>query len=326
VLQMTSTVKATVRPGTTLCDIFHALFPSGSVTGAPKIRTMQIIRELENEPRGIYTGAIGFISPGPDAVFNVAIRTLAVDRNNSLAEFGVGGGIVYDSAARDEFVECHDKASFLSLRAKDFELLETLLFEPPAGYFLLERHLNRLKDSARFYGFVFNREAIVSALNQRAALLRQGNYRVRLRLTPSGETILEDAPMPANIRSSCSIAVIDRTYPVDLEDPFLYNKTTYREHYEKVAHAYLPNWHVIMTNRNGKVTESVTANVVAKINRTLYTPPISDGLLPGTFRADLLGRGEILERSLTPEDLHGAEELFLINSVRRWIPVRLKAD
>ena len=147
---------------------------------------------------------------------------------------------------------------------------------------------------------------------------------MRLRLTQSGETILEDVPMPSNSLPSCSIAVIDRTYPVDLEDPFLYNKTTYREHYEKVAHAYLPDWHVIMTNRNGKVTESVTANVVAKINRTLYTPPISDGLLPGTFRADLLDRGEILERSLTPEDLHGAEELFLINSVRRWIPVRLK--
>jgi para-aminobenzoate synthetase / 4-amino-4-deoxychorismate lyase len=326
ILQMTSTITAKLGRDIALSGIFRALFPSGSITGAPKIRTVEIIREIEKGPRGIYTGAIGFVSPGSCAIFNVAIRTVAVDQAKGLAEFGVGGGITYDSSAQSEYQECLDKARFLGARLKDFKLLETILFEPNEGYFLLGRHLDRMENSARYYGFRFDRESVMSALNRRASSFGPGSHRVRLVMGREGFTKIDSTMLPSSAAQTPAPALIDFSLPVDSENPFFFNKTTNREHYERVAHAYPPDWHVIMTNREGKVTESIFANVVAKIDGCLYTPPIKDGLLPGTYRAELLERGEITERSLAPEDLLKADSVFLINSVRRWIPVVMEAE
>ncbi|MFH1569571.1 MAG: aminodeoxychorismate synthase component I, partial [Gemmatimonadota bacterium] len=152
VLQMTSTVTSRLRPGVGLVELMQALFPCGSITGAPKVRTMEIIAELESSPRGVYTGAIGCISPGPECRFSVAIRTAVLDTADGALEFGVGGGITWDSSAAGEYEECLVKARLLRERRPDFDLLETMLHEPGAGYFLLERHLERLASSARYFG------------------------------------------------------------------------------------------------------------------------------------------------------------------------------
>jgi para-aminobenzoate synthetase/4-amino-4-deoxychorismate lyase len=312
--QLTSTIRARTRPGTGLTDLFRTLFPSGSITGAPKIRTSALIAELEDSPRGVYTGAVGFVSR-EEAVWNVAIRTLVLDHRTGTAELGVGSGITYDSDAATEYRECLSKAEFARRAPNDFRLLETLLWEPDEGFFLLAGHLARLGDSARYFGFRCDREEIerrlVDAISSHAACPR----RVRLLLSREGEVSVEVFPLKIS-EEPVRIAIADE--PVDSREPLLYHKTTRREIYERRMAARPDCDDVLLVNERGEITESTIANVVVETSGERFTPPLACGLLPGVFRAELLRRGEIGERVLLPADLQRAEAIWLVNSVRRW--------
>ena len=313
VWQMTSTVEATLTEGTSLVDLMTALFPCGSVTGAPKIRTMQIIRELERFPRGAYTGTIGFLKPGGDCIFNVAIRTVVIDTETNVATFGVGGGVTIDSTAEREYEECLVKSRFLHASPVEFQLFESILLEE-GEYFLLSRHIERLRNSATYFGFSFPEQEISSVLDQIAARNASGAFKVRLVLWKDGQIETQVSPVE-NAHSINNIALATR--PVHSSDRFLYHKTTLRDYYSE---------DVIFFNERDEVTESRIANVVVSIDGQLFTPPVSSGLLPGTFRAELLAQGKIKERVITIHELRSAQEFFLINSVRKWIRAHLRSS
>lgn len=331
--QMTSTITGSIRNNVSIFEIFQALFPSGSVTGAPKIRTMEIISELEDSPRGIYTGAIGFISPGPEAVFNVAIRTVLLDTETGIAEFGVGGGITHDSEIESEYEECLLKAKFLNKKSVEFGLVESLLYEAnkrseiDSGYFLLDRHLERLNNSAIYFGFNCDIEIVRRDLIDFSKKIDSGSYKVRLLLYRNGKIDLEGEEILKKFDDK-PIKVFISSEPVNTQDSFLFHKTTNRYVYEtrlKACKEIYPECDdVILINERGEITESSIANVVVMLNGKALTPPIESGLLAGTYRSELLSRGEIIERKLTPYDLIKAERIFLINSVRKWKQVELK--
>ena len=310
VWQMTSTVESTLRDGTSLVDLMRALFPCGSITGAPKIRTMQIIRELERFPRGAYTGAIGLLKPGGDCVFNVAIRTVVIDTETGVATFGVGGGVTIDSTAEREYEECLVKSRFLHSKPVEFQLFESILLED-GDYFLLEDHIARLKDSAEFFGFAFQVTRINADLERIAIENPQGSFKVRLTLWKDGR--IETSLTPIELLEEVKKLEL-ATEPVDSSDRFLFHKTTRRPGSDNV----------IFWNEKGEITESSIANVVVEIDGELFTPPIECGLLPGVFRNHLLAEGKIKERVITIEEFKRANEFFLINSVRKWIRVHLR--
>jgi para-aminobenzoate synthetase/4-amino-4-deoxychorismate lyase len=344
VWQMTSAISAQARPEVGLFDLFAALFPCGSVTGAPKVRAAQIIRELEADSRGAYTGTIGYISPCPargerrltgmQAVFSVAIRTVIVDRRAHRATAGVGGGITWDSETAPEYAECQDKVRFLrnprSLRgdgpAGDFDLFETLLFEPATGYYLVERHLRRLTGSARYFGFAWDEEDVRGRLAAVAARL-ECTTRVRLSLARDGSVATQTFTVN---RAPSSMTAVLSAGSVDPEDVFLYHKTTRRAVYtEALALAGDAGAEeVILRNRGGQLTECAVGNLVVERTGRRVTPPLECGLLPGTFREELLETGRIEEGVLTAADLRDADAAYLINSVRRWVrlEVRLAED
>lgn len=302
VWQMTSTVESALRPGTTFVELMSALFPCGSVTGAPKIRTMQIIRDLERYPRGIYTGAIGLLHPGGDCIFNVAIRTVVIDTQTGVATFGVGGGVTIDSTAAGEYDECLVKSRFLQTKPVEFELFESMLIEN-GEIFLLERHLARLRSSAAYFGFNFNEDTLLATLSQ---IISPPLAKLKLILRKDGRLTTETSPI---IDPPEPKRVTLATRPVNSSNPFLFHKTTNRAYPDDL----------IFWNERNEVTECGTANIVVKIDGQLFTPPVSCGLLPGTFRAQLLSEGKIAERVITVEQLKTVQELYLINSVRKWV-------
>jgi para-aminobenzoate synthetase / 4-amino-4-deoxychorismate lyase len=306
VWQMTSTVEATLRDGTSLIELMTALFPCGSITGAPKIRTMQIIRELERFPRGAYTGAIGFLQPGGDCVFNVAIRTVVIDTETNAATFGVGGGVTIDSTAEREYEECLVKSRFLHASPVEFQLFESLLRESDE-YFLLEQHIERLRDSAEFFGFVFREGEIRSALERIST-----DGKVRLMLSKDGRIETEVSAIEPSARRRVVLA----TEAIDSSNRFLFHKTTNRP----------AGNDIIFWNERGEIAESTIANVVVSIDGELCTPPVESGLLAGTFRNQLLAEGKIRERVITIEELKKAREFFLINSVRKWMNAELVVE
>lgn len=318
--QMTSTITSRVKVGTRLSEVFQALFPCGSVTGAPKKRTMEIIAELEDVPRGLYTGCIGYISPGPEAVFNVAIRTVVVDRLTGTGEIGLGSGITWDSDPLREYEECLAKGRFVQLRLPEFRLIETLLVED-GQYILLDRHLKRLRESARYFGFNIDLQYIQEVLQKRGASLK-GPHKVRLLLSRNGMfSITDEAIPPASGNGTANIAYADKA--VHSSDPFLYHKTENRGSYSFELAKRPDCADVVFVNERGEVTEGANNNIVALLNGELVTPPVACGLLPGTFREELLESGTIMERVMTRDELERAEEIYLINSVRRWRKVRL---
>ena len=308
VWQMTSTVESTLRDRTSLVDLMTALFPCGSITGAPKIRTMEIIRELEPFPRGAYTGAIGFIRPGGDCIFNVAIRTVVVDTELSVATFGVGGGVTIDSTAEREYEECLVKSNFLHASAEEFQLFESILLED-GEYFLLQEHVERLKRSAAYFGFGTRINADFERI---AAENPRGSFKVRVMLWRDGR--VETGVVPVEIGGVRRVRLAARA--VDSSDRFLYHKTTRRDFYGG-------DEDVIYWNERGEITESSIANVVVRIGDGLFTPPVESGLLSGTFRNELIASGEIEERVITVDDFRSADEIFLINSVRKWMRAEL---
>ena len=310
VWQMTSTVESTLRDGTNLVDLMRALFPCGSITGAPKIRTMQIIRELERSPRGAYAGAIGLLKPGGDCVFNVAIRTVVIDTETGVATFGVGGGVTIDSTAEREYEECLVKSRFLHSAPVEFQLFESILLED-GNYFLLEDHVARLKDSAEFFGFAFPLTRIEADFERIAADNAYGSFKVRLVLWKDGR--IETQVTPVELLGEVKGVTLAKE-PVDSSDRFLFHKTTRRPGGDGL----------IFWNERGEVTESSIANVVVAINGELFTPPIECGLLPGVFRNHLLAQGKIKERVITIDEFKRVKEFFLINSVRKYIRVHLR--
>ncbi|GAB4317611.1 MAG: aminodeoxychorismate synthase component I [Candidatus Sumerlaeia bacterium] len=319
VFQMTSTVEAELRAGVSLMDCLMALFPCGSITGAPKVRSMQIIRELEKSPRGFYTGAVGLLKPGGDVVLNVAIRTVTIHVPSGRAVFGVGGGITHDSLTAGEREECRHKTVFLAPRP-DFQLIETLLLER-GEWFLLDRHLRRMRDSAEFFDFKWSEDSVCRALETAAGAAGPGTWRVRLTLDRDGRVTVERQPFSAEQKAVWRVAVAPEA--VNTRDVFLYHKTTVREVYERARSARPDCDDVILWNERGELTESTIANIVVERNGRRFTPARDCGLLAGTFRASLLESGEVEEAVLSREDLQQADALYLVNSVRKWMRASL---
>ena len=319
VLQMTSSVESQVD--TSIVNVFESLFPCGSITGAPKIRTMEIIKELETQPRGIYTGTIGHISPDGDARFNVAIRTLIINKSSGLVECGVGSGIVWDSDAESEYRECLLKSEFISRTRPDFQLLESLLWEQKTGYFLLNEHLDRLGDSAEYFGFPFNRSSLIKKLEGFQNSIVEEGAKIRVLLDKDGNTHIEAGSLKGVKSSNLKIGLAKE--PVNSQNCFLYHKTTHRSLYEIAKQSRPDCDDVILWNENEEITESCRSNVVVEINGELVTPPVKCGLLTGTYRRHLLESKTILERIVTVNELKKADRLFTINSVRHWMDAEL---
>lgn len=318
--QMTSTVAACTEA--LLPEVFRALFPAASITGAPKIRATQVIHALERAPRRVYTGAIGVVLPNRRAQFNVAIRTLHYDKMAGQLEYGVGSGVVWDSEQVAEYEECLAKAQVLLAPRPDFELLETLLWRRGRGYFLLEGHLQRLRDSAHYFDFKVDIESVRQQLLSAAARFTEPRYRVRLLVNRHGEAQIESVPLPAE-RGVWRVALAPQ--PVNPREVFLYHKTTHREVYEGARAACPDCDDVILWNTRGEITESTRANVAMRLEGRYYTPPVECGLLRGVYREHLLQRGLLHERVLTIDDLQRAEAVYLINSVRGRVRVEWRS-
>jgi para-aminobenzoate synthetase/4-amino-4-deoxychorismate lyase len=320
VFQMTSTVACLLREGATLGDVFAALFPCGSVTGAPKVSTSRVIASLEDSPRGVYCGAVGFVAPGGDAAFNVAIRTAVVDAEAGEAVYGIGGGVTWDSTPGGEYAEALDKARVLTEGAQDFELLETLRLDE-SGYLLLEEHLGRLEASAEYFDFDVSTADVREALLRHAGSQAGGARRVRLLVSPDGRARVESEPLGETPAAPRLVALA--LAPVDGSDRFLCHKTTRRGVYDARRAERPGAYDVLLWNERGELTEFTNGNLVAELGGRRWTPPRASGLLAGTFRAELLRRGEVAERVLTKDDLARASRLWLVNGVRGWVEVSL---
>ena len=313
---MVSTVTAQLKPATRAEAIVRALFPCGSVTGAPKIHAMEIIRELEESPRGIYCGAIGFFAPDGSANFNVAIRTLTITGNRG--QLGIGGAVVQDSTAACEYAECLLKARYFESVRKPVGLIETLRHEN--GFVRRERHLDRMQRSARFLDLPFDRMAAMHALDEAVAQAREP-LRVRLTLDETGAFDCTIAPIgAAPARWSYAIS----PHRVNSADELLRHKTDWRSFYddEQARLARLAGCdEAIFLNERGELAEGSRTNIFIRRAGKLVTPPLTAGVLDGVLRRELIENGACIEAKLTPEDLAG--EVFLGNSVRGLIPAEL---
>ena len=316
--QMVSTVSAEL-PDTRLFELFRALFPCGSITGAPKIRAMQRINELEVADRGLYTGTVGWLAPGGDCRFNVAIRTLELEPNGR-GRLGIGGGIVIDSEPASEYAECLLKARFLTACDPGFELIETMRLEN-GGYPLLALHLERLAASARALGFVCDLRAVAAALAAQASEHGEGIFRVRLTLAHGGRFKLGVAPLPEN-SSSWSVVLADEQ--LDADDYLLRHKTTARSRYDRALARLVERPEVfdaIFFNTRGEVCEGARSTVLVERDGVLLTPPLACGLLPGVMRRHLLESGRAIEAVLTRAELLGASRLYVANALRGLVKV-----
>jgi para-aminobenzoate synthetase/4-amino-4-deoxychorismate lyase len=316
--QLTSTVAA--RTTAPVVEILRALFPAASITGAPKISTSRIIRRLEAAPRGVYTGTVGRLSPGRRAHFNVAIRTATVDRASGRVRYGTGGGIVWDSEPEAEYEECRTKAFVLRAAPPAFDLLETLLWRPRSGYFLLARHLERMAASAGYFGWPWREAEARRRLAAAARGFGGARTRVRLLLDSSGALSLEAEAFPCAGRTEWTIGLDER--PTDSSDVFLFHKTTHRAAQDEARRRRPDGDEVVLWNERRELTETTRANLVVKVGGEYLTPPVDCGLLAGTYRAELLSRGRLREAVLPIDTLEEAEEVFLVNSVRGWIRTR----
>jgi para-aminobenzoate synthetase/4-amino-4-deoxychorismate lyase len=318
--QMTSTVTA--KTNASLIEILKALFPSGSITGAPKVSTMKIIAELEGTPRKIYTGTLGYISPHRKASFNVAIRTLWVDKQSGRAEYGIGGGIVWDSSSTEEYAEALLKAQLLTQQALPFSLFETMLWTPGKGFFLREKHTSRMLDSAAYFDIPIVKEQLEEYLEQISSEFFEPR-RVRVLLDQARKLSYESSIFQIS-EGNQTLNVCLAKEPVDSNNVFLFHKTTQREVYES-ARKGLEEWNdVLLYNELGELTEFTIGNLVVESDRQLFTPPISCGVLAGTFRAYLVETGQISERTIAIDQLRKCTKIFRVNSIRQWQRVEIQ--
>lgn len=325
-LQMTSTIDGIpAGAAPSFRQIATALFPCGSVTGAPKIRTMKIIHELEQQQRGVYCGAVGFTSQ-KESCFNVPIRTVELEQGRG--RMGIGSGIVADSQPEEEWAECLLKGNFLTKNEPDFQLIETLLWQPESGFFLLDYHLERLADSARYFHFCCDineaREELIAA----AAGKRNERLRVRLLLHRDGRLEITSAALPTEAIPAQLPKAVFSPERIDFSDPHRFHKTTRRELYDRersksVAQGF---YEVLFVNTAGQVTEGSITNLFVRLEKDgqLFTPPVSCGLLAGTFRRMLLEQNKTAERALTVDEVRMAAEIYTANSVRGLVRVQVQ--
>ena len=316
VWQLTSTVTATLPPGTSVKQVFTALFPCGSITGAPKASTMELLAELEDGPRGVYCGAIGWVAPPSEPVrarFGVAIRTGVVDNANGAVSYGVGGGITWDSRPTDEYAELRAKAAILGPPPS---LIET--FSVRSGVAVnLERHLARLRRSAARLAIPYDEEVIVGQLDD---LTDTEDRIVRLELAPDGTVSRTDRPLGQH-SAPVRLALDEPT--VDPADVLYRHKTTRRHPYDQARARHPGADDVIMVNTVGNVTETSIATLVVRLGGVWCTPPVSDGCLPGIGREVLLEQGILVERSVPAALVTATSELAVVSSVRGWRPAVL---
>ena len=321
VWQMTSSVKSQTRASITA--IFEALFPCASVTGAPKVSSMKIISEIEDQPREIYTGAIGYIAPNNEAQFSVPIRTILSNKRIDRSVYGTGSGIVWDSEWEKEWDECQNKSAILSVSHQNFELFETMRWDSNRGIFLEELHLNRLKDSAEFYNFKFSHEKINDKLHDYLKNLEPESEKIiRLFLAKDGETRLTTSAYKEHNKDKSQLISL-AMQPVDSDDLSLYHKTTIRGIYEDATGENPDCDDVLLWNEDGHITESTISNIIFKKDSEYFTPPISCGLLGGTYRTHLINQGHLVERIIPKTEINLYSEIYLINSVRGKYPVKL---
>jgi para-aminobenzoate synthetase/4-amino-4-deoxychorismate lyase len=321
VFQMTSTVSARSAAG--LYEVIAALFPCGSITGAPKVRAMQIIHQLERQPRGLYTGALGWIGAQGDFCLSVAIRTLLIELDGRV-RYGVGSGIVWDSAPAAEYAECLLKAGFVTSADPGFRLIETLRMAD--GVFpMLTQHLDRVQTSANALSFACDRAGLIESLEKLALEHARGNFRVRLTLGRAGDVELAAVPLMATAEGAKAVFSPVR---LDSRNPWLRYKTTVRDLYEQEL-ARIQNdpsvFDVIFFNERNEVCEGARSNVFVRMapGEPLLTPPLACGLLPGVLRRRLLESGEAREAVLGETDLHRAAEVYLGNALRGLVRVVL---
>ncbi len=309
-LQMTSTVRARVG-AQPLSRLLGALFPCASVTGAPRVRTMEILAAREVAPRGVYTGTIGWASPGGDASWSVAIRTAVADRDRRAVFYGVGSGVVADSTPAAEYAECLLKARILEEPA--FALLETLAFLPGEGFRRLEAHLARVAGSARHFAFHFDGRRVQQVLRETASAA-SGATRVRLLVHADGRVEVETQPLPPPPSHRPRVGLAARA--VDPESIWLYHKTTRRDVYDEALATRPDCDDVLLWNARGEVTESAVANVIVEVAGARLTPPVSCGLLPGVERARVLAEGRAREAVVRLADLREGRRIWLASSLR----------
>lgn len=313
--QMTSSISGSLRPEVRFEQIFRALFPCGSVTGAPKVRAMQLLARIENQPRGIYTGAIGYFSSG-ETVFNVAIRTLEIE--NGSAKGGVGSGIVIDSEPAAEYRECRLKAEFLTSSAEQFSLIETMLWN--GSYPLLELHLERLADSARYFDFSCDLDAIRDALLNEASCFPDAQSRkVRILLHASGESTLEIDTLPDTSANEALPTICIGAHRTDPADHFFFHKTTRRELYNRAYAAARSAGcaDILFLNTREEIAEGAVNNIFIENSGCWFTPPLDCGVLPGVYRRHLLAtRTNIEEKILTLDEVKAADSVYICNAVR----------
>jgi para-aminobenzoate synthetase / 4-amino-4-deoxychorismate lyase len=322
VWQLTSTVQATVRPDTSTADVFAALFPCGSITGAPKIAAMRVIDELEPWPRGLYCGAIGYMGPGLGAdtlraQFNVAIRTAVIDGATGEFSYGAGGGITWDSDPFAEDAELESKTAVLRRNRASFGLIETLRHDA-SGPQNLPRHLDRLAASADYFGFPFDRSAQLHEIDQLPTAERPMRLRLTLDRTGAHTITLADlGETPPVVRVGVA------SVRMRSDNPLTCHKTTARSVYEqaKAEHPELDD--VIMINERDEVVETAIASVLFRIGSQWFTPPLAAGGLNGVGRAMLVESGAVVERSLPLADLWSCDELHVVSSLRGRRPAIL---
>jgi para-aminobenzoate synthetase / 4-amino-4-deoxychorismate lyase len=322
VWQLTSTVDADLPRGLPLSEVFRALFPPASVTGAPKIRATSIIRELEGQPREIYCGAIGIVQPGGDAMFNVAIRTAWTTSGSDVLHLNAGGGITADSTALGELGEVAAKLAAFTQPVEPPALFETIRVERGEAI-RLERHLQRLAASADYFGVSFDRDVALRVLREaiehgeRADLLR-----ARLELDPNGALRALVRPHDP-VTSPGEAPVAFASSPIDLRDVRLYHKCVDRDRYDAALADAPGMFDVVLWNAEREVTELTRGNLVIELEGRRLTPPLDCGLLPGTLRAELLELGAIEEHTISLDDAQRAARLWFVNSLRGWVPITL---
>ncbi|MCT1904319.1 aminodeoxychorismate synthase component I [Oceanobacillus sojae] len=316
VYQMTSTVTAELKESLSDFDIFKALFPCGSITGAPKQSTMRIIKQLEDSPREIYCGSIGFITPDQEALFNVAIRTAWME-NGKTPVYGAGGGITWDSSVEAEYEEALAKAAILKGAFPAFQLLETMKYDG-TQIPRLNRHLARLERAANQFQYPYSIKKIEQQLKEQMKKY-SGVHRVRLLLKQDGKidiTFTQHSEDPISVRK-VSLA----SAPINRKDIFYYYKTTNRQIYNVFREQENTSFDVLLWNEEEQLTEFTIGNLVVKQQGEYYTPPVSSGLLAGTYREELLERGKIKEKIIWKKDIPSFEEVWLVNSLRGWVRV-----
>ena len=306
VWQMTSTIETQLLTNRSLCDVFQALFPCGSITGAPKIATMEIIKKVEKQPRGVYCGAIGILVPQGPSIFNVAIRTLQMEETKAI--YGVGGGITWDSNWEDEYEETKQKAAVLYRQNPKFDLISTGRIHQGKLLFL-EEHIKRLQESSRYFDYPFNAEKAhyqVEALCQSLDL--NTDYRLKMSLAKDGELKFEHSQLTNLSDDFCQARLVEQRHPLDR--PYTFFKTSYRPHLNIEPHEQ------IYYNHEGQLLETSIGNIVLKIEDQLYTPPVHLGLLNGIYRQSLIAENKLKEKVLTVKDLKQAQAIYGCNAVR----------